>query len=142
MSPTSLRQFGRFIAAGAACYLLNVLILVGCVELLGLPYTIAILIGMLVLIPVGHALNRRLTFHSRNAYLSELKRSAVTLTAQVVLGLALSNLLIEAAGLNYVVANAAATAALTVGSFLVQRAFVFRQPQSASETNGTVRHGA
>lgn len=142
MSPPSLQQFGRFIAAGAACYLLNVLILVACVELLGLHYTIANLISMLVLIPVGHALNRRLTFHSRNAYLSELRRSAMTLTAQVVLGMALSNVLIEAVSLNYVVANAAATAALTVGSFLAQRAFVFRQPQTASESQGSARHGA
>jgi putative flippase GtrA len=122
----------RFLLAGGACYLLNLLVLYFCVASLGLHYTVGTAVSFVVVAVFGHFLNRRLTFRSSAAYPAELARYAATVAAQALAGLGLVIVFVERGGIPYLWANLLAAALLTSVSYLLQRAWVFGRSRAGT----------
>jgi putative flippase GtrA len=119
------RQLRSFLLVGGASYLLNVIVLMCCVELLGLHYVAAMAVSFLVVVSAAHYVNRRVTFRSQASYLQELGKYNVVNLGQFAIGLALMALLVELGRLPYLLANAVAAILLTIVSFVAHKTWTF-----------------
>lgn len=120
-----LQAFVRFLVIGTACYAINLGMLWVAVERAGMHYMVASILCMVPMLIIGHYLNRVHAFRSNGGYSTELLRFAFARLSQIGIGLGAIALLVEFAGIQYLVANVLVTAAVTIASFLVHRRYVF-----------------
>lgn len=123
----TLRTFGKFLIVGGSCYLLNLALLWIAVEKVGIHYVPATLLSVAAVMVLGHFLNRRHTFRSRERYVPELLRFMLNRSLQAGVGLGGIVLLVELAGIPYLLANILVTVITTIASFIADRWLVFGQ---------------
>ena len=124
------RTFGKFLLVGGTCYLLNLVLLWLAVEKVGIHYVPATLLSVAFMTVLGHYLNRRHTFRSRGRYGPELMRFMLNRLLQAGLGVGAMVLLVELAGIGYLLANVLVTVFTTIATFLTDRWVVFEQSRS------------
>ncbi|HEU4975095.1 MAG TPA: GtrA family protein [Baekduia sp.] len=119
-------QLARFTAVGASGYVVNLLAFAGCVHLLGLDYRVAAVIAFLVAVTNNFWWNRHWTFAAGDGHAGhQAARFLVVSLAGFVVNLVLLELLVSAAGLGEVVAQAIAVAAATPCNFLGNKLWTF-----------------
>ncbi len=128
-SPSTSRivgaQFAKFAVAGGLGTALHYLVLVVLVSLLGVAPGRAAFAGAAAGACLVYLLNRRYTFASRRDHRHTLPR----FVALAVAGALLNGVLVGAlsgAGLHYLLAQVAATAAVLVLNFIVSKTWIFR----------------
>lgn len=119
---------------GGLAYLSSLAVLVFLVEVVGVHYIVAMLISLAFVTVAGHALHRRATFGSGGAYLGEFFRYNSVVLLQFGLGLGLMIVLVELAGLSYLVANFLAAGVLAALSFVAHRTYTFRKKERISRS--------
>ncbi len=134
--PVVLVQFVKFGIVGISNTLITFAVYTLLLKVFGVWYIAASAIGFVVGAINGFLLNRRWTFAGHVGDSLTPVRWAVVQTAGLGLNLGLLYLLVHDAGLDKLVAQALATVAVTVSTFLVNRAWTFRQApvESASGT--------
>ncbi len=128
-----LVQFVKFGIVGISNTLITFAVYTVLLKVFGVWYIAASAIGFIVGATNGFLLNRRWTFadHVGDAYTP--LRWAVVQSAGLGLNLVLLYLLVHDAGLDELVAQAIATIAVTITTFLVNRAWTFRHVPLAEE---------
>jgi dolichol-phosphate mannosyltransferase len=120
-------QFARFAAVGASGYVLNLAVFAAAVHGLHVHYRVAAVLGFLVAVTSNFLLNRHWTFvgHAgRRGH--QAARFLVVSVAAFLLGLVLLSVLVGAAGLPSVLAQAISIVAATPLSFVANRRWTFR----------------
>jgi len=118
-------QFLRYAGAGATGTLVHYAVLVALVELAGAGPVPASTAGAVAGACVNYGLNHRFTFASSKSHRHALPRFAAIALAGVVVNAMVLAALLSLPGMNYVVAQLAATAAVLVGGYLMNRAWTF-----------------
>lgn len=124
--PANWLQLVRFGLAGASGYAVNLGVFTLAVHGLGLGYRMAAVLAFLVAVSNNFALNRRWTFrvrHGRRRF--QAARFLVVSVATFLVTLGILTLLVEAAGLAEVLAQAIAIACGLPLSFLGQKLWSF-----------------
>jgi putative flippase GtrA len=131
--PHVLVQFLKFGIVGISNTLITFIVYTLLLKVFGVWYIAASAIGFVVGAINGFLLNRRWTFagHVGDAYTPV--RWAVVQSAGLGLNLGLLYLLVHDAGFDELVAQALATVAVTISTFLVNRAWTFRHVPLAEE---------
>jgi putative flippase GtrA len=124
--PAVLVQFVKFGIVGISNTLITFAVYTVLLKVFGVWYIAASAIGFVVGATNGFLLNRRWTFAGHVGDALTPVRWAVVQTAGLGLNLGLLYLLVHDAGLDELVAQALATVAVTVSTFLVNRAWTFR----------------
>jgi len=125
--PANWLQLVRFAAVGASGYAVNLAVFAAAVHLLGVDYKLAAVLAFLVSVANNFWWNRHWTFDARDGHAGF--QAARFLTVSVVaflLSAAMLVLLVEAAGLPKVPAQAIAIVTATPLSFLGQKLWSFR----------------
>ncbi len=131
--PAVVVQFVKFGIVGISNTLITFAVYTVLLKVFGVWYIAASAIGFIVGATNGFLLNRRWTFadHVGDAYTPV--RWAVVQSGGLGLNLGLLYLLVHDAGLDELVAQALATVAVTITTFLVNRAWTFRHVPLAEE---------
>lgn len=132
----SLRQFGWFGTIGAAATALHYLVLVGLVELLSVGPTAASTVGYVAGGTLNYILNKRYTFRS-----AARDRSAVPRFVAVALVGAAANatvvwILTALVGVQYALAQVAATGSVLVWNFLANKHWTFSGGHEVTRRGG------
>jgi len=131
--PHVLVQFVKFGIVGISNTLITFIVYTLLLKVFGVWYIAASAIGFVVGATNGFLLNRRWTFagHVGDAYTPV--RWAVVQTAGLALNLGLLYLLVHDGAMDELVAQAIATVAVTISTFLVNRAWTFRHVPLSEE---------
>jgi putative flippase GtrA len=118
-------QFAIFAGVGALATAVQYLILVVLVQLVGLQPAMASSVGFVFGAAVNYALNRRITFRSREPHVVAVPKFAVVASAGLLLnGAVLSALLAE--GIFYLIAQVVATGVVLCWNFTLNRLWIYR----------------
>jgi len=131
--PHVLVQFVKFGIVGISNTLITFAVYTLLLEVFGVWYLAASAIGFLVGATNGFLLNRRWTFADHVGDSLTPVRWGIVQTAGLGLNLGLLYLLVHDAGIDELIAQALATVAVTVSTFLVNRAWTFRNVPLADE---------
>ena len=131
--PRVLVQFVKFGIVGISNTLLTFAVYTLLLEVFGVWYIAASAIGFVVGATNGFLLNRRWTFADHVGDSLTPVRWGVVQTAGLGLNVGLLYLLVHDAGVDELIAQALATVAVTVSTFLVNRAWTFRNVPLADE---------
>lgn len=124
--PFKKLPFLRFVIVGGICFVLNLVVLHVCVEVLGLHYMIAMLVSIFVVYSVGWILNRTWTFRSRDrAVFLEYGRYVSANLAAMLVSLAAMWVLVSRFGVHYLLASAVIAVGMTAVNFAVHSAWTF-----------------
>jgi dolichol-phosphate mannosyltransferase len=119
-------QLARFTAVGASGYVVNLTTFAICVHGLGLDYRIAAVVAFLVAVTNNFWWNRHWTFDARTGHAGhQAARFLVVSVAAFAVNFVLLELLVDAAGLREVVAQAIAVAAATPCNFIGNKLWTF-----------------
>jgi len=131
--PHVLVQFVKFGIVGISNTLITFAVYTLLLEVFGVWYLAASAIGFLVGATNGFLLNRRWTFADHVGDSLTPVRWGIVQTAGLGMNLGLLYLLVHDAGIDELIAQALATVAVTVSTFLVNRAWTFRNVPLADE---------
>jgi putative flippase GtrA len=131
--PHVLVQFVKFGIVGISNTLLTFIVFTILLKVFGVWYIAASAIGFIVGATNGFLLNRRWTFAGHVGDALTPVRWGIVQTCGLALNLGLLYLLVHDAGLDELIAQALATVAVTVSTFLVNRAWTFRHTPLAEE---------
>jgi putative flippase GtrA len=131
--PYVLVQFVKFGIVGISNTLITFVVYTVLLEVFDVWYIAASAIGFVVGATNGFLLNRRWTFADHVGDSLTPLRWGVVQTAGLGLNLGLLYLLVHDAGVDELVGQALATVAVTVSTFLVNRAWTFRHVPLADE---------
>lgn len=131
MVPASLLERGapalRFAIVGGANFLFSWVLLWCLTGLLHWPYLLSTAVAFILGTLLGHRGNRSFTFRAGDqAYLPQLARYALAMLTTLALSLLIMWVLVDIAGLNYLVANAFVALGLAAFNFLMSSRWVFR----------------
>jgi putative flippase GtrA len=132
--PHVLVQFVKFGIVGISNTLLTFIVYTLLLKVFGVWYIAASAIGFVVGAINGFLLNRRWTFAGHVGDAFTPVRWAVVQTGGLALNLGLLYVLVNDAGVDKLIAQALATVAVTVSTFIVNRAWTFRHAPLASGT--------
>jgi putative flippase GtrA len=119
-------QLGRFVAVGASGYAVNLVTFTICVHALGLDFRIAAVIAFVVAVTNNFWWNRHWTFDARAGHAGhQAARFLVVSVGAFLVNLALLEVLVSAAGLKEVAAQAIAVAAATPCNFIGNKLWTF-----------------
>jgi len=126
-------QFVKFGIVGVSNTLLTFLVYTLLLKVFGVWYIAASAIGFVVGATNGFLLNRRWTFagHVGDAYTPV--RWGIVQSGGLALNLGLLYVLVHDAGIDELIAQAIATVAVTISTFLVNRAWTFRHVPLSEE---------
>jgi putative flippase GtrA len=125
--PANWLQLIRFSLVGASGYVINLAIFALCVHILGIDYRIAYGLAWIVAVANNFILNRRFTFDARDGQIHfQAVRFFIVSLLAAGFGLLALVLLVQAAGLAKVPAQALAVAASTPLNFLGNKLWSFR----------------
>jgi putative flippase GtrA len=131
--PNVLVQFVKFGIVGISNTLITFAVYTLLLEVFGVWYIAASAIGFVIGATNGFLLNRRWTFAGHVGDSLTPLRWGIVQTCGLGLNLGLLYLLVHDAGLDELVAQALATVAVTISTFLVNRAWTFRHTPLAEE---------
>ena len=131
--PAVIVQFVKFGIVGISNTLITFIVYTLLLKVFGVWYIAASAIGFIVGATNGFLLNRRWTFAGHVGDSLTPVRWAIVQTAGLALNLGLLYLLVHDAGLDELLAQALATVAVTISTFLVNRAWTFRHTPLAEE---------
>lgn len=131
--PHVLVQFVKFGIVGISNTLITFIVYTVLLKVFGVWYIAASAIGFIVGATNGFLLNRRWTFadHVGDAYTPV--RWAIVQSGGLGLNLGLLYLLVHDGGVDELIAQAIATVAVTISTFLVNRAWTFRNVPLSEE---------
>ncbi len=133
--PVVVVQFVKFGIVGVSNTLITFVVYTLLLKVFGVWYIAASAIGFIAGAINGFVLNRRWTFAGHVGDAFTPLRWAVVQSGGLGINLGLLYLLVHDAGLDKLLAQAAATVVVTVSTFIVNRAWTFRhEPGLASET--------
>ncbi|WP_187369227.1 GtrA family protein [Baekduia soli] len=119
-------QLARFTAVGASGYAVNLLTFTVCVHLLGVDYRLAAVAAFLVAVTNNFWWNRHWTFDAGEGHAGrQAVRFLIVSVAAFVVNLVLLEVLVSAAGLAEVPAQAIAVAAATPCNFIGNKLWTF-----------------
>jgi putative flippase GtrA len=131
--PRVLVQFVKFGIVGISNTLITFIVYTILLKVFGVWYIAASAIGFVVGATNGFLLNRRWTFADHVGDSLTPVRWGIVQTAGLGLNLGLLYLLVHDAGVDELIAQALATVVVTVSTFLVNRAWTFRNVPLADE---------
>jgi putative flippase GtrA len=131
--PAVLVQFVKFGIVGISNTLITFAVYTVLLKVFGVWYIAASAIGFVVGATNGFLLNRRWTFADHVGDSLTPVRWGIVQSAGLGLNLGLLYLLVHDAGVDELVAQALATVAVTISTFLVNRAWTFRNVPLAEE---------
>lgn len=121
-------RWPRFLLVGGSCFLINLIILYLCTDLLGIHYLISMLISIIVVNSIGWLANRTWTFTSQNRNkLTEYARYLTVNLGSFALSLALMAVMVSALGVHYLIASTLIAAGLTIINFSLHRDWSFNR---------------
>jgi putative flippase GtrA len=121
-------QLARFTAVGASGYIVNLVTFALCVHALDLDFRIAAVVAFLVAVSNNFWWNRHWTFDARAGHAGhQAARFLAVSAAAFGVNLVLLEILVSAAGLKEVVAQAIAVAAATPCNFLGNKLWTFNE---------------
>lgn len=124
--PARGSQFLRFAFVGGGCFVLNVVLLYVCKEVLHLHYFLASALALLLVSAVSFFLNRRLTFRAQGVHLwRELGRYYTVNLGSFALNLGLMALLVEFLKVHYLLANVLVGIGLMAANFWLHKNWSF-----------------
>jgi len=131
--PHVLVQFVKFGIVGISNTLITFIVYTLLLKVFGVWYIAASAIGFVVGATNGFLLNRRWTFagHVGDAYTPV--RWGIVQSGGLALNLGLLYVLVHDAGIDELIAQAIATVAVTISTFLVNRAWTFRNVPLSKE---------
>ncbi len=132
--PHVLVQFVKFGIVGISNTLITFIVYTLLLKVFGVWYIAASAIGFVVGAINGFLLNRRWTFAGHVGDAFTPVRWGVVQTGGLALNLGLLYVLVHDAGIDKLIAQALATVAVTVSTFIVNRAWTFRHAPLASGT--------
>ena len=123
-----IHRFLRFLAVGGFATILMYVLLVAGIESLDLRPVVASVLAYLLSAVVNYALNRRLTFRSRQRYVVALPRFAVVSGTGLLLNAAIMLAGTEMAGWHYLPVQVMATVVVLFWNFVGSQLWTFRTP--------------
>lgn len=129
--PANWLQLVRFAIVGASGYVVNLLLYVLCVKALGIEYLLAESIAWIVAAANNFVWNRQWTFKAREgqAHVQAIRFLIVSLIA-LAFNLVVLRVLVEAGGMDKLVAEVIALAASTPLNFLGNKLWSFAEPRA------------
>jgi putative flippase GtrA len=125
--PANWFQLVRFALVGASGYVVNLVVFAAAVRLAGIDYRVAAVLAFLVSVANNFWWNRHWTFDARTGHAGfQAARFLTVSVAAFLLSYAVLLLLVEAASLPEVLAQAIAIVTATPLSFLGQKLWSFR----------------
>jgi dolichol-phosphate mannosyltransferase len=126
--PHNWLQLMKFCAVGASGYVVNLCVFAACIELLDVHHLVAATAAFAVAVTNNFWWNRHWTFDARDGHAGQqaIRFLAISVAAFVV-NLALLEVLVSAADLKEVVAQAIAVAAATPCNFLGNKLWTFTE---------------
>lgn len=122
----------RHATVGAACAVLNIIIIYVGTEILHIYYVFAMFLTCFITIPIAYLLHRRVSFQvSVGPNLSEFSRFLSQQLVQFLVGLTLLSIGVEKLGLNPTFAMVVVTLLLWVFGLTSQWRFVFHKHRSS-----------
>ena len=126
--PANWLQLVRFAFVGASGYVVNLMVFTAAVHLAEIDYRVAAVLAFLVSVANNFWWNRRWTFDARDGHAGfQAARFLTVSVAAFLFSYAVLLLLVEAAGLPEVLAQAIAIVTATPLSFLGQKLWSFRR---------------
>jgi putative flippase GtrA len=126
--PANWLQLVRFALVGASGYAINLAVFTAAVHLLGIDYKVAAVLAFLISVANNFWWNRHWTFDARGGHAGFQAARFLTVSMLAFLfSYAVLVVLVEAAGLPKVLAQAVAIVAATPLSFLGQKLWSFRR---------------
>ncbi|HWI70383.1 MAG TPA: GtrA family protein [Baekduia sp.] len=126
--PPNWWQLARFTAVGASGYVVNLATFTVCVHVVDLDYRLAAVVAFVVAVANNFWWNRHWTFDARGGHAGQQAvRFLVVSVAAFAVNLILLQLLVDAAGLKEVVAQAIAVAAATPCNFIGNKLWTFTE---------------
>src|SRR5688572_9167946 len=125
-SAFDLRKMLRFVLVGGASTLCQYIVLALLVELADVRAAVASCIGYGAGAAVNYAMNRLWTFKTNLSHAENLPRFLVMITIGFLLSYALMHLLVDVAGINYLLAQLLTTGIVMLSNYLLSAAWVFR----------------
>ncbi len=120
------RQFVRFAVVGGLCASLNLAFLYVATGLLGLHYAFSVTLSFLIINYVGFWLNKTFTFGDRSPrVVQQAARYYAVMGASLAANLTLMFLLVERAGIHYLISAAIVTVLFFFANFLGHRVITF-----------------
>ena len=126
-------RFLRFLAVGGFATILMYVLLVAGIEGLGLRPVLASVLAYLLSAVVNYALNRRLTFRSRQRHVVALPRFAIVSGTGLLLNAAIMAIGTEVAAWHYLPVQVVATVVVLFWNFVGSQWWTFR-PSSGSQS--------
>ena len=124
-------RFLRFVLVGGTSFLLNLFVLWLGTGLLDLHYQISVVTAFLAVNLFGFIVNRTWSFSATKDHpLGQAGRYYSVMLCSLLASMLRMHLLVEIAGLNYLLANLLAAAVLLVGTFTAHALWTFRQPST------------
>lgn len=124
--PANWWQLSRFVVVGGSGYVVNLVVYAICVHPLGLDYRLSALVAFLVAVTNNFFLNRHWTFSARDGHAGfQAARFFVVSTTVFAVQLGILALLVEAAGLPEVPAQAIAIVLCTPLNFVGNKLWSF-----------------
>lgn len=122
------RKFLTFVAIGSLCLGCNLVVLYVATDLVGLHYVASTVASIALVAPLSWWLNRSFTFGTTGPQAPEFLRFGLATLLNYALVLASMLILVELAGLPYLVANVVTAVFLTLLNFFVMLARVYVVP--------------
>jgi putative flippase GtrA len=120
------RELFRYIMVGGACYVAGLALLYLLTDTLGWHFMVSLALALLIMSIVGWFANRTVTFErSRLSRKQELLRYILVNAASSLITMSLMWMLVSKWGWHYLVASAIVAAGMTMGNFLLHRAWSF-----------------
>lgn len=126
------RQFSSFAAVGAIATCVHYALLIGLVEVLAVPAVPAALGGFCAGGAVSYVLNRRHVFHSERPHEEAILRFALVSLVGFGLTYVFMSAMVEAAGVPYLLAQAATTGIVLLWNFTAHKMWTFRTRAEAA----------
>ena len=119
-------EIARYVATGALCVLLNVVIAMALTEYFRLHYLVSLALCSAIVTVVGFFLNKSWTFRKRNsAVLPEFFRYAFATGTNIVIGLLCCAFLVEQLHVQYLIAIALVGVVFAPMTYVIHRAWTF-----------------
>lgn len=134
--PGRLRRYVPDTAVGFAAlssftYAVDLLLLALLFDVVGAPFPVAVSVGYVVAFGLAFVLNRWLNFRSHGSVTRQSGRYVMTALANYALFILLLSSVLEAIGVQFLVARLLAGACEAVFMYAMMRLFVFAQPRHA-----------
>jgi len=125
MASATAVKFGRFLLVGGLCTGLQYLLLIGLVKQMGFSPTISSTVGYLASSGVNYWLSHRFTYASASLHRTAMPRFLAVGLCGMILNAAIMYLCSNWLGVNYLLAQVAATCCTLVWNFIANLLWTF-----------------